>query len=139
MVPAQSSTLELVAADIRNRNTTTIARPAITTTSEPGSSNHNTQTTISTTMSNTSPIAKRPPPLRIDITLYRLLNIVILLALGIAKSVYSATGQSSTADSLDWAGGLLATVVYVRPRYVELVPTLISLLISQKLVLSWLV
>ncbi|KZP14319.1 hypothetical protein FIBSPDRAFT_896695 [Athelia psychrophila] len=70
-------------------------------------------------------IHDRPLPLRLPVTPYRLLNIVVLLGLGIPKAVYSAKGQSVTAGNLDWALGLFAAVMYARPSYVELAPTLI--------------
>ncbi|KZP07882.1 hypothetical protein FIBSPDRAFT_901700 [Athelia psychrophila] len=56
-------------------------------------------------------IHDRPLPLRLPVTPYRLLNIVVLLGLGIPKAVYSAKGQSVTAGNLDWALGLFAAVI----------------------------
>lgn len=85
---------------------------------------------LNTSPPATSTAASTPglPPLRTSITAYRLLNIGALLGLGIPKAVYSSKGQSVIAGDLDWAGGLFAAVVYVRPRHVELAPTLISFL-----------
>jgi hypothetical protein len=44
-------------------------------------------------------------PLGVKLTAYRLLNLVVLLAIGLAKFILSLKGQSVAPSGLEWAGG----------------------------------
>lgn len=101
---------------------------------------HDRYSPLDTSHSTTAtPIHDRPRPLKLIITPYRLLNVVVLLGLGISKAVYYAKGQSVTAANLDWAVGLFTVLMYVHSSYIKLLPTLIPFLSTLKLVLHWLV
>jgi len=55
----------------------------------------------------------RRPPFGVELTGYRLLNIVVILAFGIPKAALSYRGQSITPTTLDLvAGTCLASVLY---------------------------
>jgi hypothetical protein len=52
-----------------------------------------------------------PPPLGFRLTGYKLLNIVVLFTIGVAKFILSLQGHSISPTGLEWAGGcLLATL-----------------------------
>ncbi|KAI0247203.1 hypothetical protein BJV78DRAFT_952521 [Lactifluus subvellereus] len=54
-----------------------------------------------------------PPPLGVKLTGYRLLNLAVLLAFGVAKFVLSLQGQSVAPTGLDWiAGSMLTAILY---------------------------
>ncbi|KAI0263238.1 hypothetical protein BC834DRAFT_324666 [Gloeopeniophorella convolvens] len=54
-----------------------------------------------------------PPPWGIKLTGYRLLNIIVLIAVGLAKFILSLKGQSATPTGLEWmAGSILAAILY---------------------------
>jgi hypothetical protein len=44
-------------------------------------------------------------PLGVKLTAYRLLNLVVLLAIGLAKFISSLNGQSVAPSGLEWVGG----------------------------------
>ena len=44
-------------------------------------------------------------PLGVKLTAYRLLNLVVLLAIGLAKFILSLKGQSIAPSGLEWVGG----------------------------------
>jgi len=53
------------------------------------------------------------PPLGVKLTVYRLLNMLILFSIGVTKGILSYKGQSTAPTTLDWIGGaLLAAVLY---------------------------
>ncbi|KAI0263232.1 hypothetical protein BC834DRAFT_324129 [Gloeopeniophorella convolvens] len=57
--------------------------------------------------------AGTPPPLGIKLTGYRLLNIIVLIAVGLAKFILSLKGHSATPTGLEWmAGSILAAILY---------------------------
>ncbi|KAH9001843.1 hypothetical protein EDB86DRAFT_404606 [Lactarius hatsudake] len=53
------------------------------------------------------------PPLGVNLTGYRLLNMTIVFSFGIAKGILTYMGQSTAPTTLDWVGGaLLAVALY---------------------------
>jgi len=46
-----------------------------------------------------------PVPLGVKLTAYRLLNLVIILALGLAKFILSLKGQAAAPTGLEWVAG----------------------------------
>ncbi|KAH9956700.1 hypothetical protein BC827DRAFT_1270751 [Russula dissimulans] len=46
-----------------------------------------------------------PPPLGVKLTVYRLLNIVVVFTIGVAKFILSLKGQSISPSGLEWAAG----------------------------------
>ncbi|KAI9442883.1 hypothetical protein BJY52DRAFT_1128450 [Lactarius psammicola] len=54
-----------------------------------------------------------PPPLGVNLTGYRLLNMMTVFSFGIAKGILTYMGQSTAPTTLDWvAGALLAVALY---------------------------
>ncbi|KAH9068043.1 hypothetical protein EDB83DRAFT_675603 [Lactarius deliciosus] len=54
-----------------------------------------------------------PPPLGVNLTGYRLLNMTIVFSFGITKGILTYMGQSTAPTTLDWIGGaLLAVALY---------------------------
>jgi len=54
-----------------------------------------------------------PPPLGFKLSGYKLLNIVVLFTIGVAKFILSLQGHSIAPTGLDWAGGcVLAILLY---------------------------
>jgi len=54
-----------------------------------------------------------PVPLGVKLTAYRLLNLVIILALGLAKFILSLKGQAAAPTGLEWvAGSVFAALSY---------------------------
>ncbi|KAI0263221.1 hypothetical protein BC834DRAFT_323749 [Gloeopeniophorella convolvens] len=54
-----------------------------------------------------------PPPWGIKLTGYHLLNMVVLIAIGLAKFILSLKGHSATPTGLEWmAGSILAAILY---------------------------
>ena len=64
---------------------------------------------------NEEQIASRP--LGVKLTMYRLLNIVVILAFGISKAVCAYHGQSVAPTTLELAGGTFFAVMYVLVRF----------------------
>jgi len=53
------------------------------------------------------------PPLGVKLTGYRLLNIVLIFSIGVAKAVLTYQGKSTAPTTLDWVlGVLLAIILY---------------------------
>jgi len=52
-----------------------------------------------------------PLSLRVKLTGYRLLNILIIFTIGLAKFILSLNGQSVAPTGLEWAGGSVLTIV----------------------------
>ncbi|KZP28342.1 hypothetical protein FIBSPDRAFT_885906 [Athelia psychrophila] len=100
---SRSSTMEALNDPLTNENSTLLT----TSHQSPTPPTTSYQSTILPTTSTPD----RPYPLRTYISLYRLLNIVLLLGLGIPKAVMSAKGLPGIAGKLDWAGGLLIAVM----------------------------
>ncbi|KAI0263227.1 hypothetical protein BC834DRAFT_323856 [Gloeopeniophorella convolvens] len=48
-----------------------------------------------------------PPPLGIKLAGYRLLNMIMLIAVGLAKFILSLKGHSATPTGLEWMAGLI--------------------------------
>lgn len=61
--------------------------------------------------SQSPPIDPRPP-LLVKVTGYRLLDITLLLAFGIAKAVLTYWGRSVISAPLDWIMGTLIVIAY---------------------------
>ncbi|KAI9435757.1 hypothetical protein H4582DRAFT_1968557 [Lactarius indigo] len=54
-----------------------------------------------------------PPPLGVNLTGYRLLNMATVFSFGITKGILTYMGQSTAPTTLDWVGGaLLAVALY---------------------------
>jgi len=54
-----------------------------------------------------------PPPLGVNLTCYRLLNMTIVFSFGITKGILTYMGQSTAPTTLDWvSGALLAVALY---------------------------
>ncbi|KAI9434265.1 hypothetical protein BJY52DRAFT_1198255 [Lactarius psammicola] len=54
-----------------------------------------------------------PPPLGVNLTCYRLLNVTIVFSFGITKGILTYMGRPAAPTTLDWvAGALLAVVLY---------------------------
>ena len=52
-----------------------------------------------------------PVPLGVKLTAYRLLNLVVILSMGLAKFILSLKGQSVAPTGLEWvAGSVLAAL-----------------------------
>jgi len=58
-----------------------------------------------------------PVPLGVKLTTYRLLNLVILLAFGLAKFILSLKGQSAAPIDLELAGGSMFAALWVLQFY----------------------
>jgi len=52
-----------------------------------------------------------PVPLGVKLTTYRLLNLVIIFVLGLAKFILSLKGQSAAPTGLEWAAGTMFAVL----------------------------
>jgi hypothetical protein len=48
---------------------------------------------------------------RVKLTGYRLLNILVIFAIGLAKFILSLEGQSVAPTGLEWAGGSVLTIL----------------------------
>lgn len=48
-----------------------------------------------------------PPPLGVKLTVYRMLNMTILLSFGIIKAILTYKGKSAAPTTLDWVSGTL--------------------------------
>jgi hypothetical protein len=57
------------------------------------------------------------PPLGVKLTMYRLLNIVVISAFGISKAVCAYHGQSVAPTTLELVGGTFFAVMYVLVRF----------------------
>jgi hypothetical protein len=51
------------------------------------------------------------PPLGVKLTVYRLLNMTILLSIGITKGILTYKGEFTAPTTLDWVGGALLAAV----------------------------
>jgi len=52
-----------------------------------------------------------PLPLRVRFTGYRLLNIVVIFTIGVAKLILSLNGQSIAPTGLEYAGGSVLAIL----------------------------
>lgn len=102
----------------------------------PNNANSSSHSSYSNLGASTPQSIANSYPLGVPITSYRLLNIVLLLGLGIPKAISSAKGDSAIAGDFDWAGGLIAALLYAFTHYLKHASKLIPLLLIQ-LVIPW--
>jgi hypothetical protein len=61
-----------------------------------------------------------PIPLGVKLTTYRLLNMIILLAFGLAKFILSLKGQSAAPTGLEWVAGSVFAALWVLQFFAHL-------------------
>jgi len=70
---------------------------------------------------------RRPPPLRVELTGYRLFTTSVILGFGIPKAVYAYYEQPLISPTLDWIGGMIFALLLfwlgeIGANYPELSP-----------------
>ena len=56
---------------------------------------------------------RKPPPMGVKLTGYRLLNVGVILVFGVTKAALAHCGQLSTLTTLDWVAGASSAIMYV--------------------------